>query len=146
MKNYIDAKTFLEQSEKVQRVFMEWWIERIKIGDLFNYGDLIRCIQGEYKIKDIKDKKERYIPLLQLHQLIDFIEEKTNTKTEICFLFEDEAYRENIIGYCIYFYNDETGVNRWYNVESKSKIECLWKTACKIVENNGIGEKNEYIN
>lgn len=79
--NYIGSRQFSEQSKEVQNVFMEWW--KPDLGDLFidkfDYNCKIKCISmfvGS-KFNGNLDKKDS-IPLLQMHQLIQFIEDKTN--------------------------------------------------------------------
>lgn len=118
MKNYISAEEFLSLDKEVQKAFIDWW--KPKRFDLFNciphgmenrenlsilnYYTNTRGIEFYYLGFDGILKSE-CIPLLQTHQLIDFIEEKTNYKINITYCSEgyylekvitDEFY-ENII-------------------------------------------------
>lgn len=85
--NFISAEEFLKQSEKVQNKLIEWW--EPQIGDILvnknnNINSTIEVINDEIiagKVYEVKNKP--FIPLLQTHQLIQFIEDEINKKIEI---------------------------------------------------------------
>lgn len=132
--NYIEAKQFLEQSEKVQKAFIEWW--EPKAFDIFNLT--VQCEYGEQS-KDLvitTSDIEKYgigfftdgmdggaIPLLQMHQLVAFIEDKTKGKIDII--------------------NYVYGIEITIRIKTKYKLftnlgfdllQALFQVACKIVE------------
>ncbi|WP_461614355.1 hypothetical protein [Clostridium sp. Marseille-QA1073] len=92
--SYIPAEEFLKQSEKVQRELLEWW--QPQIGDLTTskYPMEISFVKSQRDIEALKYYKGKpFLPLLQIHQLIKFLEDKINCKVE-CYV--------DYIGYTIH--------------------------------------------
>lgn len=124
--NYISAKEFLEQSEKVQSELLEWWKPYLGglFVDKFDYNNKIKCISmfvGS-KFNGKIDKKDS-IPLLQMHQLIQFIEDKTNKTIGI------EINRDlNNVTIAI--------MDKTVRLFECDLLEALWKVAIEIADSH----------
>lgn len=115
MKSYISAEEFLSLDKEIQKVFIDWWnpkhLDKVNFNNfecplfindkifIITYDEAGDCLSPEVV------EKCDLIPLLQMHQLIAFIEEKTNCRLNITYCSEgyyiekvisDEFY-ENII-------------------------------------------------
>lgn len=138
MKNYISAEEFLSLDKEVQKVFID--CIKPQEGDLystrsqydvfdvvvFTDGRIVQGMERDFIIGPIKIDYD-YIPLLQMHQLIAFIEEKTESKIDI---------KYNKIGYKIYLNELDT-----FMITDKDNIlDALFETCvefikCSIVAN-----------
>lgn len=137
MGNYISSEEFLNQSVKVRKTLIEWWKpQRL---DLINDGEIDNVISyvigGEIHFRGrecgINANKYQVTVLLQMHQLIQFIEDKTKCKVNI----------EHGCGNQIYIDLSETIENECYTVSKRrykfnniNLIESLWQVACEIAE------------
>ncbi|AUN23734.1 hypothetical protein RSJ21_00065 (plasmid) [Clostridium botulinum] len=134
--NYISAEEFLKQPKEIQEVLLEWWQpQRL---DLFNtiYGDT--SVNGYFKgelyysrkcggtILEESYLKKNAIPLLQMHQLIEFIEDITNCKIINIYYFD----KRNC--YSITLENNE--VAKTIESSKNNLLHALWEVACNIVE------------
>lgn len=130
--NYITAKQFLEQSKEVKQIFLDWW--KPQFGDLFinkfDYNCNLECVQKFIgnSLNRENNKKEKCIPLLQIHQLIHFIEDKANEKFKLNY---DTKH-----GYTICFYNKDD-IWTW----KQNLLQALWYAAFQIA-NEHIGKDN----
>lgn len=126
---FISAEEFSKQSDKVQKVFLEWW--NPSIGDICAYkmGSNIKkyylwkmvCITSEYDIKG----KLHDIPLLTEGQLRKFIEDNTYCKLNI-----------GTIGNIIKIYEKELDIPFQTDL-----LQAYWKVAIQIAEQEG--KKND---
>ncbi|MBU3186574.1 hypothetical protein [Clostridium estertheticum] len=136
--NFISAKEFQNQSDKVQKVLIEWW--EPNFGDLFvnkfDYNATINCI-WRFIGSDINTsiKKDGCTPLLQIHQLINFIESK------------------GILIHCslvawIYYRNKNLSNPNCSMFDGQfNRLEALWRVAVKIAEEEvKESEKVIYVN
>lgn len=95
MKNFITAEEFLKLPKEVQNEIVSWW--KPSIGDLFawneeansQYMHEVNCCSS-VNIVDITTKNKGIelgdrIPLLQIHHLIEFLEDKTGYVVDISF-------------------------------------------------------------
>jgi hypothetical protein len=115
--NFISAEEFLKQSEKVQKILMDWWTP--------SWSDLVLDENQEYRLADSKYgviEKEKCIPLFTEGQLRKFIEEKLNSKLNLI----DSAG----------FYNVQIGFenDRYYDTKCKDALEAYWQVTIKIAE------------
>lgn len=146
--NYISAEEFLKQNNKVKMILIDWWQQHIQIGDLFYWEDTFLEDFGEgfkrdIKInkpinviddKDIKEFGNKFIelfpegtiiPLLQMHQLIQFIEDK---KYYIEFNnFQNKKWTVDIYKSLMQTYSN-------YSITSDDLLKALWEVAVKIAE------------
>jgi hypothetical protein len=137
---YITAEQFLEQDEKVQKVFLEWW--KPSVGDLYynkSHKKAIQCFEWLQDINDFKlsvfgwssvdDFKELCIPLLTIGHLIKFIEDKTGMKV----IFEYTCCENIVIK--LLEYNKVTGGLEYkfkmtFPQNKYSLIEAFWTVSC----------------
>ena len=129
-KNFISAEEFLKQSEKVQNVLIEWW--NPQIGDITTgKTESIVVIQQPRDIEAVKIYKGKMVtPLLQIHQLLNFIEDKTNSKVEL------DTFKKS--GYELYLHCVEFG-EREYKYEpfrdlGFDLLEALWQVVIQIIK------------
>ncbi|NHI47996.1 hypothetical protein FDE94_08960 [Clostridium botulinum] len=125
--NFISIEEFLKQSKKVQSVLLEWWNsipKNKRIYDLATYKDKKMVeIVWFYPSKTWKD----LIPLLQMHQLIQFIEDKTNTKYDIIYSNGKNQF--------INFYNMNVDEDKpIYKINEHNLLQALWQVTIKIAE------------
>ena len=97
--SFIPKEEFLKQSEKVQDVFYNWLT--------FNSGDVANTlcyVNGEVLLHKNTSRTgtNEIIPLLQMHQLIDFIENKLKCK---------------VINFKLVNCMDEKGEHRFWDIE-----------------------------
>ncbi|HDK7194842.1 TPA: hypothetical protein PTV74_003149 [Clostridium botulinum] len=148
--NYISPEEFLKQSEEVQKILVEYITP--KEGDLLFYEDELYMneLDNHYYIMTIGKNdclymkqlgKTQVIPLLQIHHLIQFIEEKTKGKLEISFHYS--SYRiwsheldNNFICTGKYYFFDKLG---------KNLLQALWQVACKIAQEEADNQKQNII-
>jgi hypothetical protein len=133
--NFISAEEFLGQSEKVQRILIEWWKPQMfdlyseYVDDAMIFSDDEEdsywkndCMLNFWKIEQVRDSNIKIIPLLQMHQLINFIEGK------------------GILVHCslvawIYYKNKELLHPYWVMFDNGySKLDALWRVAIQIAE------------
>ena len=95
--NFIPAEEFLKQSKEVQENLIEWW--NPQIGNLTTgKTEHIVVIQQPRDVEAVKIYKGKMVtPLLQMHQLVNFIEDKTKCKVEL------DCYGEK--GYEMFLYS-----------------------------------------
>jgi len=136
-KNYISAEQFFELNGKVQRAFTNWW--KPAEGDLYctrNVYDVIdvivdvingkyNCIYGlerDFLPEEI-EINEDLIPLLQIHQLIEFIECKGYSWNK----------RGNFLD--VDFAIDTGHEDGWTtNLSNINLLQALFQVACKIAD------------
>lgn len=129
VENFITVKNFSNQSDKVQNTLMEWW--EPKYGDLYsNFGsphlNIVLKSEDEFILSTnntVWDEKINCIPILQIHHLIQFIENKQgildiNMKGE----------------YIIATHDDEGNIINVYKKLGNGLLEALWQVVCKIAE------------
>lgn len=123
MKNFISVEEFLKQSEKVQRKLLEWWNDIPKnkrIYDLATIKDSgIVEIVWFYPTRTWKD----LIPLFQMHQLIYFIQDKTDCKFDL-------SYCDGC-GYDVYLWKHNEIIYSYDNL-GQDLLQALWQVACKV--------------
>lgn len=136
--NYISSEEFLNQSQKVQTVLKEWW--NPQIGDLCyeKDSDLIFCCNGfrketnEVRYEEIhcvfEWNKKCIIPLLQMHQLIQFIQEKINGKIDICNACNGKGYEVSVDSL------DYSKTLLARQTMEADLLQALWKVAIEIAE------------
>lgn len=86
---FISVEEFLEQDEKIQKIFIDWW--KPSVGDLYCnlYNEqrdnilVINKVQLDFFKTFSNDIKKYGFPLLTEGQLRKFIEGKTNCKLNI---------------------------------------------------------------
>lgn len=133
--NFIPAERFLELNEEVQKIILDWW--KPQAGDLYctrsNY-DVIDVVINTIKNRVYGLEKDflgysnpigfNLIPLLQMHQLIQFIEDKTESKLSLhCYYGQDydiSLFKDNQI--------------REFQDLSEYKLQALFQVAVKIAE------------
>lgn len=127
--NFILIEEFLKQNKEVQEVFMEWW--KPQIGDLvYDRISIVGVVvpvlcMGQYRTNLDKTK---VTPLLQINQLIRFIEDKTECKIEI------DYYTEEVSIYLNSLDNDGISHYKYSPFENfgLDLLKALWKIACII--------------
>lgn len=154
--NYVKPEEYKKQSNKVQERFMNWWQPKILDRIIYigkseqltesyepveTYIEDINYIEEENKIEIAAQHwevefKEEFIPLFQVHQLIDFIQDITQSKFDMRFYFEDNK----IVGYEFNFYKiyDDNVLSSEKHetiiIKEIDKFKAFWKLACKIAE------------
>lgn len=147
--NFIPAEEFLKQSEKVQGNIKDWleenmqekeWIKFIEEGGELSVDSVLDTRKDNINVGRVFyiDKcflwtsihETNVVPLLQMHQLINFIQDKTNCKVEM------DTYKER--GYELYLHSFEQG-KREYNHEPYSNLgfdllNALWLVAIQIAK------------
>lgn len=141
---FISAEDFLKQSDKVQKVFLEWWrpskgdlVSHIDnandnnlnisiIVDYFSYGENWK----KYPVKGYNietnvtmDISKNFIPLLTEGQLRKFIEDKTALKLEIT-QFEDGEWNLSLY---------KNGL-RYIEIDDMDLLQAYWRVAIQIAE------------
>lgn len=131
--DFITAEQFLEQSEKVQKVFLDWW--KPTKGDLFYTLDRkydfkinrIEAIFDNSTLVDVQENKGYYKPLFTETQLRHFIEEKTHAVIQVDYC--------PIGGYTIYLSNkNEMEIWKCFNNLGDDLLQAYWQVTCKIAE------------
>ncbi len=131
MDNFISDTEFLKLDKKVQEVFIEWW--KPGIGDLvhcdaFGIGAITENTNVGYELSFVLNRLDKFIPLLQMHQLISFIEEKTGGILDI-------SYDKNInCGYDIHVYDNNVMLIEQRMRLGHNRLKALWKVAVRVVE------------
>ena len=141
--NYITEEQFLEQSEKIQLMLLDWWkpqdndlvSERLlvpKTNDGFYTGDYYRFEADITLFKDKTSGETETIPLFNETQLRGFIEEKTYGE----FSFVEAKYYYNNDNDCGYSISSSiTSSDRMeYKMNTVNLLEAYWQVACKIAE------------
>ncbi|BBK77706.1 hypothetical protein [Clostridium butyricum] len=144
---FISVEEFLEQDEKVQKAFLDWWrpskgdlVSHIDnandnnlnitiIVDYFSYGENWK----KYPIKGYNietnvtmDISKNFIPLLTEGQLRRYIEDKTNCHIEIIV---------GISGYVFVLRSKETlKEEKRISVLKRDLLQAYWKVAIQIAE------------
>lgn len=138
-KNFISAEEFLKQNKKVQETLIKWW--KPQTGDLI-YNTIFLVIN--YLDENYKEVSKTYkeflietnIPLLQMHQLIDFIEETTKKDLSHWRDIDDDEFT-------IYLTNKKLdGEYGGYTIINQQEfkemglnlLDALWQVVIKIVE------------
>lgn len=134
---FITVEQFQEQSEEVQKVFLDWW--QPNKGDIYcnlynNQQDNVLVINNcQLEVfKSFKDDIKLYgIPLMTEGQLRKFIEDKTGCKLDATFFLWDgytveisKKYEEE--GYCI--------SQKAFEHLGEDLLQAYWKVACEIAE------------
>lgn len=134
---YITYDQFKELDGNVQKVFIDWW--KPFIGDLYcdvdAYGkDDIRCAKTLDGLECLETDKRYfyYVPLFTLHQLWDFLEDKTNSKIEIKYLNPHRTHGKKEYKIMILENGNVYGYDRMS--ESEDKLQALWQVAVGIAE------------
>ena len=129
--DFVLAKDFLKQSEKVQMVFLSWW--KPSIGDLFNYKEEddhdcieVECIQSENRLRTLGFTV--VIPLLTEGQLKKFIEDKAECKLQIEY-FNIESEKADIL-FRFIKYGNEKKSHMVY--DAINLLQAYWKVAVEI--------------
>lgn len=150
---FISAEEFLEQDEKVQKAFLDWWrpskgdlVSHIDnandnnlnisiIVDYFSYGENWK----KYPIKGYNietnvtmDISKNFIPLLTEGQLRRYIEDKTDASFEINFSEDVEAgeYKR-----CMSMYSNKNDLHiGTYQDLDGDLLKAYWKVAIQIAE------------
>lgn len=130
MKNFIDVETFLSLDTVIQKVIFKWWIENVKVGDLYMWelGPVEHCL-NEFRVvkpnsKNILNRTWAScmaVPLLRMDQLVAFIEENKCHKLQI--RLDEERYFIDIFkGLFI------------YKTNKSNILDALFEVACKIAK------------
>lgn len=146
--NYIDAEEFLRQSEKVQGELLEWWEPQMLDLYFTDFGDdkksylsgiFTSCIQDNDTLSGVKrDKRDK--PLLQMHQLIKFLEDKIGGKVDLAY-YCDKSFKKTIVnyndefnGYTIQVIDKGLRILKEFNGLGYDLLQALWKAVIEIAE------------
>ncbi|EKS4345024.1 hypothetical protein [Clostridium sp. CTA-6] len=139
--NYISAEEFLKQPNEIQKVLINWWNDNLSEGFLYTYNSYKTCLMIFKQNENMNNVQGGIIPIFQLYQLIQFIEEKTKGKLEISFHYG--SYRiwsheldNNFICTGKYYFFDKLG---------KNLLQALWQVACKIAQEEADNQKQNII-
>ncbi|HDK7180720.1 TPA: hypothetical protein PTW06_003640 [Clostridium botulinum] len=125
--NFISTEEFLKQPKKVQNIFKNWW--KPQAGDLVHDKiNIVGVIVPALCIGDYKSNldKSKVTPLFQMHQLIEFIEDKTSCKIINIYYFN----KKNC--YSITLENNE--IAKTIESSKNNLLYALWEVACNIAE------------
>lgn len=147
---HITAEEFLKQDENVQEMLRKWCEYNLQVHDLVVPIDhetrevidsvcmITQCMdtsEDEINIGRVfyletcllYDTIYEIVPLLNLQQLIDFIEDKTETKVQIIY---NNSYTIDV------GYSDDFKIESWdaYEDVGQDLLEAMWKVACKVVQ------------
>jgi len=134
---YVLAKQFMSETKEIQKSSISWW--KPQIGDLycdlnaFGIGN-ISCILTADELEVIETDKilNYFVPLFQIHQLIKFIEDKTECKIEMDYYEEGVSIYLNSLG--------KDGLSHYkfgpFENLGFDLLKALWEVACKIVSQN----------
>lgn len=129
--NYISAEEFSKQSEKVQKVLLDWW--KPQIGDIYMWEyykggwNEMRFVKPTSKnILNGTWAKHMAIPLLQMHQLIKFIESRKGML--------DIIYSKGERKFINFYDINENEDYPIYKIKGHDLLEALWQVACEIAE------------
>ena len=144
--NYISEKEFFKQDEKVRENILRWW--KPQRGDIcYHTTDQWMFICDSCKGSFIeynnfpeyhKYLKSGCIPLLAEGQLIQFIEDTTQSKIDMSFYFESNDYHDGAVGYEFEFYRiykgkiDVWGSGETVKIKEIDKLKAIWQLACKV--------------
>lgn len=131
---YISAEEFLNQSKKIQEVFLNWW--NPSVGDLFSWARYdeephnICCCNDRHIIEMTeffkKNNSGNRIPLLTEGQLRRFIEDKTGGKVESYYAWDY---------YTIAIRNTECGGDDpQMDTEEIYLLQAYWKVAVEVAK------------
>lgn len=130
---FISAEEFLEQNEKVKKVFLEWW--KPSDGDIYWWKEdkYIDCCYN-WKFIDNTDvdnlKGREIIPLLTEGQLRKFIEDNTEGKVEF---YPDVYHGERY--YTIMIRDSGCGGDDpEFEVDADDVLQAYWKVAIQIAK------------
>lgn len=138
--DFIKADEFLKQNEKVQKVFIDWWVP--SIGDLFawnddeDYHDMheVNCCSSQNMVdmtaKNKGLKTGDRIPLLTEGALRKFIEDKTNASFEINFS-EDVEPGEYKRCMSMYSNKNDLCVGAYQDLDC-NLIKAYWQVAVEV--------------
>lgn len=117
---YITAEQFLEQPKEVQKVLLEWW--KPEIGDVFALmcdSENSVCVVNSAKLAEItnRNKGDVRIPLLNLQQLIEFIDKEDKEPLQM------EFWDSEMVCYGDREMDEEIGL-----------LNNLWTIACEIAQ------------
>jgi hypothetical protein len=124
---YIKAEQFLEQSEEVQKVFLDWFNVNISDCDLVQDGDNI-MLYKDY-VRRWYTENDTY-PLLTEGQLRHFIEDKTGCKLVLDY-YQEDGYR--IALYKSNIRHSEIIDRDFYNLVH-DLLQAFWQVACIIAK------------
>jgi hypothetical protein len=130
---FITVEQFKEQSEEVQKIFLDWW--NPSVGDIFifttdeydNSDSNIGVLGSLKQISITRSSKGEYrIPLFTEGQLRKFIEDKNNGKVESYYAWDyyTIAIRNTGCG----------GDDPQYDTEETNLLKAYWKVACMIAK------------
>lgn len=128
--NYISSEEFLKQSEKVQKVLLDWW--KPEITNLYtDKYERNRMIEFERDITHIKLlKSNKTIPLLQMHQLIQFIENKGYKFVSVNNYIEVDKKQM----WTAKAFKTMMQLQPSFETFEEDKLQALWKVAIEIAE------------
>ncbi|NFJ84010.1 hypothetical protein FDA84_15090 [Clostridium botulinum] len=130
--NFISTEEFLKQPKKVQNIFKNWW--KPQAGDLVHDKiNIVGVIVPALCIGDYKSNldKNKVTPLLQMHQLIGFIEDKTESIVQVSYCFKENDATKR--GYMLHLMGDG-GANSHYKNLGEDLLQAYWQIACRIAE------------
>lgn len=135
--NYISAEDFAEQSEKVQRVLLDWWKDNIKTLDFYKTRSIL-CgaihVNNEEQIKSIKKFIDETIPLLRMDQLMQFTQEKGYKFVSLNNYIEVDKKQM----WTAKAFETMMQFKPSFETFEEDKLQALWKVAIGIAE----GDKN----
>ena len=122
---YISAEQLLKQSDKVQRVLLDWW--KPSVGDLCWYKEskFVSMIDIDYNIEDIATKNLILffkIPLFTEGQLREFIEDN-------CLKIEINTYGDGEYTLKTFLHGRKNNM-----VDCDYLLQAYWQVACTIAE------------
>lgn len=120
---FISAEDFLKQSDKVQKVFLEWMNDNLNEYDLIWWNGNIGFYR-DYIDRPEEDKGCFSFVLLNESQLRKFIEDKTALKLEIT-QFEDGEWNLSLY---------KNGL-RYIEIDDMDLLQAYWRVAIQIAEN-----------
>lgn len=135
MSRYLNMEQYNNTTEEFKKEYQKWWIDNLKIGDLFwlcdeDKHDLseLHCVTSELVLDVTKRNYGNVrIGIPTLETLIDFIEYKTKCKIEIVYC---EYSKES--GYGIYLWTETFCIFKRYNELGKDLKTALLKAAERI--------------
>lgn len=138
MMDYITSEQFLQQPEKVQKAFMDWWkperldlvawdvkgFKRIYVVNKYHENSKSILPLGS---PDIWNDMSQCIPLFTESQLRKFIEDKTGGIDEIIHYRGVNEYSIKVANY-----KDDEYDNVIFEDLKGDLLQAYWKAACKI--------------
>lgn len=132
---FIIAEQFKEQSEEVQKVFLDWWKSNLSEVDLIGYTGKSEAYKESFPslVRNIAincfEIGAEIIPLFTEGQLRKFIEDKTNMEIEI---LKSTSVR-GCVGTRFYDMKQMDDEPK-YKIDEVDLLQAYWKVACIIAK------------